>query len=351
MESSGFGPMWLTVNRRCNFRCKWCYAEETHLKPEDEMSLETARSLIDLASNLEVKSIIIVGGEPTLWKHLFDTIQYIHEKKLESILVTNGYLLSKDDFLAKIEASALNCINISLKAANREQHIEFTGRDSFQDVLNAIEKAGKLENKEVSISYVLSKLTVDNLREVPVILKKYGGKSLSLDMCSPVFHNRKVEKGYALTPVEFVKAIIDNADEMNEIMDKRFSVSQQTMGCIWPKETLERLINEGKVATGSCQMSAESGIIFTPSAELIPCNALFDYPMGKLGVEFNDAKSFLEYRNSPPVVKFFGKIKSYPLTDCIDCSEHTDCIGGCPLQWMVFDPDKIKNEYKTLNKS
>ena len=140
VESSGFMAMWLTVNRECNFRCKWCYAEGTKLSPNDNMSLETAKDLIDLASDLGIKEIILIGGEPTYWKHLFDTIQYIHEKELISTLVTNGYLMSKNDFLAKIKLSNLRNISISLKAANREQHEELTGVDAFSSVLRGIEE-------------------------------------------------------------------------------------------------------------------------------------------------------------------------------------------------------------------
>jgi radical SAM protein with 4Fe4S-binding SPASM domain len=346
--NSNFKIMWLTVNRECNFRCKWCYAEGTKFKPEDNMSFEMAKSLIDLASDLGVESIIIIGGEPTYWEHLFQTIQYIHEKKISSILVTNGYLLSNDDFLAKIKASNLNSISISLKAANEEQHKEFTGTNTFSNVLRGIEEASKLENKEVSVSYVVSKLTVDNLKEVAKVSAKCGARSLHLDACAVNFENEEIKKGYALKPNEYVRTIVDNIDEMSDIMDGKFSAAQVTMGCIWPKETLKKFIKEGKVTTGSCQMVIESGIIFTNKGELIPCNHMHDYSFGKFGVDFNDAKSFLYFRNSDFVVDFFKKVKTYPKANCVNCSEHTDCIGGCPLQWLVFDPNKIKNEYEVF---
>ncbi len=348
VENPQFRTMWLTVNRLCNLRCKWCYAEGTRFKPEDDMSLETAKNLIDMASDLGIKQIIIIGGEPTFWKHLFKLIQYIDDKKIMSTLVTNGYLFSNDNFLAKVKESSLKVISISFKAASREQYIELTGVDGFHNVLDGIEKAGKLENKEVHVSFVLSRLTVDSIRELPRVLMKHGAKFLSFDMCTPAFCNRKIDEGYTLTPNEYVRAIVDNADEISEIMDGNFSAAQQTLGCIWPKKILQRLIDEGKVTTGSCQMSGENGIIFTTAAELIPCNALYEYSLGKFGVEFNDAKSFIEYRKSHLVNEFFKRIKTYPKTECIDCTEHADCIGGCPLQWLIFDPAEIKNEHETF---
>jgi molybdenum cofactor biosynthesis enzyme MoaA len=44
------------------------------MNSEDDMSFETAKALIDLASELGLKSIIIIGGEPAIWKHLFEII-------------------------------------------------------------------------------------------------------------------------------------------------------------------------------------------------------------------------------------------------------------------------------------
>ncbi|MBU1557822.1 hypothetical protein KKC45_02575, partial [Patescibacteria group bacterium] len=34
---------WITVNRTCNMRCKWCYAKETEYR--GELSLEFAQKL------------------------------------------------------------------------------------------------------------------------------------------------------------------------------------------------------------------------------------------------------------------------------------------------------------------
>jgi radical SAM protein with 4Fe4S-binding SPASM domain len=168
-------------------------------------------------------------------------------------------------------------------------------------------------------------------------------------MCSPVFcEDGQITEEYCLHPNMYVKTMVDNIDEIYDIMEGNFSAMQSTMGCIWPEKTLKRLIDERKVNAGSCQMSRESGIIFKPNAELIACNALYGYPLGKFGNEFNDAKSFLEFRRSPSVANFFRKIRTYPKTECDSCSNHTYCIGGCPLQWMIFDPTKIKNEGSSL---
>ena len=62
---------WLTLNRTCNLRCLWCYASSTNYKAEDILSYEDATKIIDICSDVGIKGIILMGGEPTLYSHLF----------------------------------------------------------------------------------------------------------------------------------------------------------------------------------------------------------------------------------------------------------------------------------------
>ncbi|NIA02325.1 MAG: radical SAM protein [Nitrospirae bacterium] len=75
--SLGLSGAWLTVNRACNFRCKWCYASETEYQQADEMTPATAEQLLRLASDLGITHILFIGGEPTLWPHLCKTTRVL----------------------------------------------------------------------------------------------------------------------------------------------------------------------------------------------------------------------------------------------------------------------------------
>ena len=39
---------WLTLNRVCNLRCKWCYAQKTGFKLSDDLEIDLAYKLIDI---------------------------------------------------------------------------------------------------------------------------------------------------------------------------------------------------------------------------------------------------------------------------------------------------------------
>ena len=83
---------WLTVNRYCNFRCRWCYATGTAFKAEDNMPFSMAKSLIDLMHELGVSNVVLIGGETLFWRHLFESATYLKSLGMTSAVVTNGWL-------------------------------------------------------------------------------------------------------------------------------------------------------------------------------------------------------------------------------------------------------------------
>lgn len=89
---------WFTVNRSCNFRCKWCYAKDAVFDSRQTLTMELALRLLKITKEVGIKRITLIGGEPTLWKHLLDFNAECRKIGIKSSLVTNGYRFSNDDF-------------------------------------------------------------------------------------------------------------------------------------------------------------------------------------------------------------------------------------------------------------
>ena len=49
-----FKTGWLTLNRTCNLRCKWCYARDTEYKSSLTMSKDLAFELIDFFDSISI---------------------------------------------------------------------------------------------------------------------------------------------------------------------------------------------------------------------------------------------------------------------------------------------------------
>ncbi|SDP48823.1 radical SAM/SPASM domain-containing protein [Desulforhopalus singaporensis] len=95
-KAQGLLSMELELSRLCDLRCLYCYAASGKAL-ENELSLDEIRFIIDEAIGLGVKKIIVLGGgEPLLYPHLMDVLEYLRGRNLVVDLFTNGQTLNRE---------------------------------------------------------------------------------------------------------------------------------------------------------------------------------------------------------------------------------------------------------------
>lgn len=95
--SGGLLSLELELSHICNLRCIYCYAS-SGIPLENELTLAELYSVVDQAVDLGARKIIILGGgEPFLYPHLFAVIDYILSKKVKTDVFTNCTLMSEDN--------------------------------------------------------------------------------------------------------------------------------------------------------------------------------------------------------------------------------------------------------------
>ena len=109
-------------------RCSWCYAQDTGYNKKI-LSLELAEKLIFLLKELGVETIILLGGEPTLYKHLPDLIKKIINAGIHPAVVSNGRRFADLNYAKMIADTGITNVGFSIKGANRQQYLELTGRE------------------------------------------------------------------------------------------------------------------------------------------------------------------------------------------------------------------------------
>jgi len=148
---------WLTINRACNLRCGWCYAQMMQYRGQENMTMETAEQVTGLFRGLGVRSVIIIGGEPTIHPHFFSIVELIRKQGMSPLLVTNSVRFADVRFLKRTVDAGIRSITTSLKGASNEQYQRLTGRPVFQQVLSAIRhievlRAAKVLTHKVSVT-------------------------------------------------------------------------------------------------------------------------------------------------------------------------------------------------------
>lgn len=335
---------WLTLNRACNLRCKWCYARKTGFKVKDDLDINLAYGLIDIFKDFGIKHICLLGGEPTLYKYLDDVIKYINNNNMKATLVTNGISLSNEEFLNNIIDSGISNINISLKGECKEKYKEITGFDCYNKVMKAINNCAQRKIK-FGVSMVL---TEDNINSYTLGLEdayKAGARNFNLSFCYEFNMNKEYSNYLSkMNPRNIIKGFIKSYDKLDKVTHHRFKLFQTYPLCLWDKDFIQMLDSKNQVSS-VCQLQSKTGLLFDNFGNIIPCNAMYEVKLGKYGVDFTDSNSLKQYIRNDKIRKMYKRFCGLPSTKCINCKMVLYCGGGCVCQWTNYSyNDLMKRE-------
>lgn len=329
---------WITVNRACNLRCEGCYAKSIGYGNELNIDFSLAEKIIQIVISLGIKSITVLGGEPTVWNRLIDFNKLCKENGLKSTIVTNAMRFGNDNFWAKYIESPNTRAGISVKAFDKESLKTVTGVSSFKLAEKGLKRG--LEYFKCGVSTVYSKTSSQNILDMAKFSMDCGAKSFSLSPCTPSFCEGVPDGSSMTDPVSMVNHIIDIYPKLVEITGGKISFSMKLPLCLWPKDFIDHLAEQDQITT-VCQVQQKAGVIFDVNGQVALCNSLFDFPVGKYGVDFSDEKSLVSLMNSQKTIEMYDKLTAYPSSKCISCPRWNVCAGGCPLYWTYLDPEKV----------
>lgn len=338
---SNFSNCWLTLNRQCNLRCKWCYAQDTDFKPTDDMNFSLACQIIDLCSEIGIKHITLIGGEPTLYNYLFDVIEYAKKKNIKTGIVTNGVKLSDKSFLMQLINAGISSISISLKGENKKAFYSICNVDAFDLVMNGIDNCSKA-NIPFSVSMVLTNENIPSFIDGLVEAQKRGAKSFHLSFCYEFNMDYCSTNLLSLmNVVELPKKFKSCYSSLKEKIKGKFSLFQTLPLCLWEKSFVDEMIKDNHVSS-VCQLLRKTGLLFDTNGYLIPCNAMHKIKIGKINDDFNNGKTLLQYEDLKFVEKIYNKLRGVPSEECLHCNDLKNCGGGCVCQWTNFSFDDIR---------
>ena len=128
----------LSITDRCDFRCKYCMAEDMTFLPRDQvLSLEECARLVKIFTDLGVKKVRITGGEPLVRKNAMWLFEEIGRYVPELVLTTNGSQLAK--YAADLKRANVKRVNISIDSLKPERFKQITRTGNLQQVLDGLE--------------------------------------------------------------------------------------------------------------------------------------------------------------------------------------------------------------------
>jgi 12,18-didecarboxysiroheme deacetylase len=150
--------------RRCNLKCKHCYAQAEDKDYANELTTEEGKRLIDDLAQFGCPVLLFSGGEPLVRKDVLILAAYAVEKGLRVVFSTNGTLITKE-MAKQLKEIGTSYVGISIDGTEAVH-------DAFRGVKGAFKKAieGVRNCKEVGLKVGL-RFTIfkGNAKEIPAI--------------------------------------------------------------------------------------------------------------------------------------------------------------------------------------
>jgi radical SAM protein with 4Fe4S-binding SPASM domain len=327
---------WLTVDRRCNFRCQWCYCKATHYDPKDTMSLATAKELVEISIDAGAKHFNIIGGEPTLWPSLLEFNKFCRSLGVTTGLITNTARFGDDQYWNQYQQNPCDEISISVKSTDREQFRDVTGATIYDKTMKGIKRAISFHHTGITTVYN-SLVGLDGLKQIAMTCRKFGASSIMVNMCSPIIGDNGVEQGFAVEPRQLVKDVMNMHPFLDKLYEGKVEIDIQMPLCLFPTSFVKENLAKKQLAT-VCQVFSRTGINFDINGDVLVCNELFSGIIAKRGVDYYDGASLLMHLNNDELCEDYRQLLRYPSEACHSCRWKNDCRGGCLLNWMIFDP-------------
>lgn len=163
----GLKHLWLETTNRCNGNCIFC-ARQWALPPKD-MDFDLFKGIVDQTPEADI--VQVQGfGEPLLYPHIVEAVEYVAKKGRKALFYTNGSLLDEDMSRALLKAGLFRII-FSIDEMEKEKYEYFRRGLSWDTVLANVERFQQLRNRGryKTITTVRMCETRESLPRVPAI--------------------------------------------------------------------------------------------------------------------------------------------------------------------------------------
>jgi len=180
----GLEFMWLELTGRCNQKCLHCYTSAENLPQNEELPISGWEKIIEEGRKLGCKKLQFIGGEPLLFREIFDLAKLAKDLNYEFIeIFTNGTLLDERK-IQNIKDLGIS-IAISLYSIAPEIHDRITQiPGSFQRTLKSLQIL-KEAGVPTRIGIVIMRQNQDTILETQMRLQEMGFESGRTDVVRP----------------------------------------------------------------------------------------------------------------------------------------------------------------------
>ena len=168
----------LTLNYICNQHCIMCGIKDLEFNKEYEITVEEIKKIIDEMVEMGIPDLVLTGGEPFLYKGIFEVIDYAKKRSRNVVMITNGFY--DDAVVEKIIHSPVDFLQISLDGSRGEIYDAIRGVPGAFEIVTANIKKFIKNGKPVGVTATIMRQNYQDLLNIAALAKELGCTRLAL---------------------------------------------------------------------------------------------------------------------------------------------------------------------------
>ncbi len=318
--------MEIEFGTKCDFQCPYCYAKDDNFCHK-ELEVKQIEDIVLQAKALGARKIIILGGEPLVYPHIFEVLSFFRDQDLETEMFTNGSQINE------VVANALFDIGVNvvlkMNSFDNETQDMLTGIPGshvmIKEAIENIQQAGyPSKDKYVAVSTIICQQNIEELADMWIWLRDRDIVPY-FEMLTPQgeFNNHKWLK---VDPLEVEKLFKEIAQ-----------IDKDKYGIIWDVQP--------PLVGNKCFRHHYSCFV-TAGGDVMPCVGV-TIPMGNI-----KSKTLKEILEVSEVIEDLKNYKNLIKGPCRTCDDLDHCYGcrGSAYQltgdYLASDPLCWKNYHK-----
>jgi radical SAM protein with 4Fe4S-binding SPASM domain len=304
------------LTNACNLRCKFCFNLDREDAPR--IPLDSICAILKAAYDRGHRYVSITGGEPFLYKQVFDVIQYAHDLGYWINILSHGGLLNSEK-INKLKQFWRLRVRISLDGPDRATHDPLRGSGTFDSTM---EKIGLLVNHGVNVG-IGATISEQNIQTVKDIFQLCVDKKVTFIRFSPV---ARVKKGKAAT----VSALLH--ERLLETIIE-LTINNQHLIDIPHNIAIDLNLAISTLTTRRC-MAGKRFFGITPDQKVLPCPLLVEHT--EVPTAYFDGGQCFDTLGAKMDQMFEAANRNLGGI-CKTCEFREVCYGGCLAEKFSFD--------------
>ena len=181
------------MTRRCPLACRHCRAGAGRGQSHAELSSAEGLRLIGGLGALRIRLLILTGGEPMLREDLYEMARAAADHGIRVVVATCGALVTEAT-AARLKASGVSAISISLDAANADDHDAFRGViGSYETALRGL-RCARSAGLGLQMNTTVTRMNCDHLPAILELAESAGAATLDCFFLVPTGRGRALRE-------------------------------------------------------------------------------------------------------------------------------------------------------------